>query len=415
MGHISTESLAEVCFSDKSQLLLRNSFTREAVGAVPGRIGLLLTTGVALSVAAAVVANPVIAPRPDLQIPAVQLSGTGDAMDMLNNDFLSAIGPTQSESSSNPFAVLKDLVASLAADATYLTKNAIVSAFFAGASAVTNPELTAASYPYVPGSPDIPGLAVPTGPAVVPSPVGTAGGAWPVSTDQLLAAAALPADLVPAASEVVSALMDDVHGLSESVVVAAAFAAGALLVTEGGQVVDTLRTLVDHGVEAALRDVLTAVGSGEPEKAIISAIRSVMVPQSATPSAVAPSAVPSSDVAIPSDEQATISAGVPSSPTPGAEAVGAERVQLRKSAVDSPAVPPRPAAKLIDADISLPAILKGGADPGARVRIPARPGPLNDALSQARNQVHGILHNAADAIGKAGDHAAKAASAPTGD
>ena len=385
---------------------------------MPGRIGLLLTTGVALSVAAAVVANPVIAPRADLQIPAVQLSGTGDAMDMLNNDFLSAIGPTQAESPSNPFAVLKDLVSSLAADATYLTKNAIVSAFFAGATAVTNPELTAASYPYIPGVPTIPGSAVPTGPAVVPSPVGAAAGAWQVSTDQLLA---LPADLVPAAARVVTTLMDDVHGLSDSAVVAAAFAAGALLVTEGGHVVDTLRTLVDHGVEAAFKDVITAVGSGEPQKALISALRSVIEPsQSAAPSAVVPSSVPSSDVAPPSEpasigEQAAISAGVPSPPARSAETVGAERIQLRKPAPDGPVVLPRPAAGLIDADILLPAILKGATDPATRVRIPAQPGPLNDALTQARNRVHGILHNAADVIGKAADHAAKAAAGPTGD
>ena len=65
---------------------------------------------------------------------------------MLNNDFLSRIAPAPAESPSNPFAVLKDLVTSLAADATYLTKNAMSPAFFAGANAVTNPELTAASF-----------------------------------------------------------------------------------------------------------------------------------------------------------------------------------------------------------------------------------------------------------------------------
>ena len=65
--------------------------------------------------------------------------------------------------------MLKDLVSSLAADATYLTKNAIVTAFFAGATAVTNPQLTAASFPYNPASsfPYIPGSAGPS----VSSPV----------------------------------------------------------------------------------------------------------------------------------------------------------------------------------------------------------------------------------------------------
>jgi len=376
---------------------------------VPGWIGPLLTTGVALSVAAVVVANPVIPPRADLQIPAVKLSGTGDAMDMLDNDFLSAIGPAQTESSTNPFAVLKDLISSLAADATYLTKSAIVSAFFAGATAVTDPKLTAASYPLIPPS------ALTGGPVGWPSPVAPTAAAEPVTAEQLLAVAVLPADLVPAAAELVTALMDDVHGLTDGAVVTAAFAAGAQLAAEGGQVLETLRGLVDHGVEAALTDVIAAVGSGDAQNAIISGIRRVIEPPlPATPSAVTPS-TESPTASTPVDGQWSIGSGPPASPVPSDEPVGAERVQLRKSASDPAVVLPRPDAGLTDAGVSLPGVLQDGIDTAAHPRFPARPGPVNDAFTDARNQAHGILRNAADAVRKAADHAAKAVSAPTGD
>ena len=50
-----------------------------------GVVGPVLTTGVALAAAVVVVANPVIPPRSDVQIPSVQLSaGTGDALGMLD-------------------------------------------------------------------------------------------------------------------------------------------------------------------------------------------------------------------------------------------------------------------------------------------------------------------------------------------
>ena len=370
---------------------------------MPGRIGPLLTTGVALSVAAVVVANPVIAPRADLRIPAVELSATGDAMDMLNNDFLSAIAPAQAESSSNPFAVLKDLISSLAADATYLTRSAIVSAFFAGATAVTNPELTAASHPYVP---DVPPSAVPGGAFAWHSLVAPTAISGPASTEQLLAVAALPADLVPAAAEMVTALLDGLHGLSEGDVVKAAFAAGALLVTEGAHVVETVRGLVHQGVEAALDGVLTVVG--DPQKAILRALRGVTdQPLPAMPSEATPSRVtPSTDSA---------------SPTPSIEAVGGERIRVRKPERDVPVVLAHPAAEHNDAEDLVPEELKDDADPtnGAettnRVRIPARSGRLSDAVIEARNQAHGMVHNAADAVRDAVDHAPKAVAGRPGD
>ena len=57
-------------------------------------IGPIVTTGMALVVSGVIVANPVVAPRADVQIPAVQLSsGSGEAGGMLDEAFLNAIAP----------------------------------------------------------------------------------------------------------------------------------------------------------------------------------------------------------------------------------------------------------------------------------------------------------------------------------
>ncbi len=390
---------------------------------MPGRIGPLLTTGVALSVAAVVVANPVIVPRADLQIPSVmvKLSSTGDAMDMLNADFLEAIGPTPAESSNNPFVVLRDLIASLAADATYLGRNAIVGAFFAGASAVTNPELTAASHPYVPpaSQPPVPIGPVPIGPVPVgPVPVGPVD--WPahasVSTDELLAIAAIPADLVPASAEVVMALMDDVRGLGDTAV-SAAFAAGALLVTGGAQVIDAVHGLVGGDV-AALNGVLAAVGSGEPQKAILNAIHIVVdEPASVPRSFVAP------PVASPSaDAQDSADPGLLVTPSPRAEPVAVEQVPRRTPVERAPVILPRPDAEDVNDEPALPDDLDDAAAaaiPGAGAvrpdRKPVRPGPVHNAATDIGKRVQGILRGAADTVNKAADRAARAAAGPTGD
>jgi hypothetical protein len=113
-------------------------------------IGPILTTGVSLVTAGVVVANPIVAPRADVAIPAVQLSaGNTETIGMLDQAFLDAIAPGPA-GSSNPFSVLKDLISGLAADAASTGKDVIVDAFVAGVAAVSPPELTAASSPYVP-------------------------------------------------------------------------------------------------------------------------------------------------------------------------------------------------------------------------------------------------------------------------
>ena len=382
-----------------------------------GLIGPLLTTGVALSVAVVVVANPVIAPRADLQIPAVQLSGTGDAMDMLNKDFLSAVGPTQAESSSNPFAVLKDLISSLAADASYLGRNAIVAAFFAGATAVTNPELTAASYPYVPAAPPyLPRPAVSGGPVAWPVPAASLPAA-PVSTEQLLALAAVPADLIPAAAEMVMTLMDDVHGITDDVVTVA-FAAGALLVTQGGRAIDTLRGLVDRDLRVVLSTAVTAVTavtSGDPQTSIVNAIHSVM--EQTVDETTSVQTPPTQSPALGARASHGADPLTPPVVDSAANPVAAERVQRRKVVVEDTVIlpAPAPAAAVVDAEVSLPGIVRGADQTAVPVRNPVRSGPVNDIVKDARTQTDHILRNAADTVRHAAGRAARAVAGPAGD
>jgi hypothetical protein len=369
---------------------------------------------VALSVAAVVVANPVIVPRADLQVPAVQLSGTGDAMDMLNKDFLSAIGPAQAEPSSNPISVLKDLISSLAADASYLGRNAIIAAFFAGATAVTNPELTAASYPYVPAPPYLPAPAVTGGPVASPAPMLSLPAAGPVSTEQLLALSAVPAELIPAAAEMVMTLMDDVHGITDDAVTAA-FAAGALLVTQGGRAIDTLRGLINRDLRAVLSAAVTVVTAGDPQKAIINAIDSVIEQPGYETTSVqtAPSQSPAIGQRTSPDSDPVASPVVNSTANP----VAAERVQRRKTTAESPVIlpTPAPAAAVVDAEVSLPGFARGADQTAAPVRNPVRSGPVNDIVKDARTQTDHALRNAADAVRHAAGRAARAVAGPAGD
>ena len=107
--------------------------------------------GVALVVAGVVVANPIVAPRSDVQIASVQLSAGTDSSGtgMFDAAFLNAIGPTP-PASNNPLSVLKELISSLAADVSYFSRAAIVDAVVAGltgVAAVSEPELTAAAFP----------------------------------------------------------------------------------------------------------------------------------------------------------------------------------------------------------------------------------------------------------------------------
>ncbi|CAN1519175.1 hypothetical protein MCEMIE22_01037 [Mycobacteriaceae bacterium] len=219
-------------------------------------IGPILTTGVSLVTAGVVVANPIVAPRADVAIPAVQLSaGNTETIGMLDQAFLDAIAPGPA-GSSNPFSVLKDLISGLAADATSLGKDVIVDAFVAGVAAVSPPELTAASSPYVPfAATPVPDFSAITDPrdfsALVPSMADVAAAA--ADSSEFVAN-----DVAPVVREFVASLAADVEFVSTGLI-EAAFAVGALVAHEPILIARTLTALVSGDLEGALANAVTAV------------------------------------------------------------------------------------------------------------------------------------------------------------
>ena len=233
-------------------------------------IGPIVTTGVAMVAAGVVVANPILTPRGDVQIPAVALSaGTADSM--LDKSFLDAIAPAAPESNS-PFSVLKQLVSALAADATYLGKNAIVDAFVAGVGAVTGPQLSPGTTTFTP--PVVP-APLPAAPVVVP-PAPDLSNLIPAIAPHVDASvlsstiASVPAELAnvtstfingsvfPAVDYVVSAIAYDATYVGKNVLTAA-FAVGAAVAAEPGLIGDTLKALVNGDISGALQTAVKAV------------------------------------------------------------------------------------------------------------------------------------------------------------
>jgi hypothetical protein len=243
-----------------------------------GRVlGPILTTGVALAASGVVVANPiVVAPRADIQIPAVALSSGGDDMvGMLDPAFLDAIAPEAA--SVNPFAVIRDLISALAADAAYRGTNAIVEAFVAGVAVVTEPELTAAWSSYVPPTPDLPPLtfALPPGldlTTIGPTPAQAPGNALVLPGVKPY----IDATVIPAVYDFVGTLADDVTYVGREAV-AAAFAAGAMVAAEPVLIYKTLRALVLGDFEGALDNAVKVVTAPlGPPLIIIDAMRTVV-------------------------------------------------------------------------------------------------------------------------------------------
>jgi hypothetical protein len=242
-------------------------------------IGPILSTGVALVAASVVVANPIVVPRADVQIPAFMLSaGNDETGGMLDPAFLDAIAPGPS-ASDNPFSLLKQIITSFATDATTVGRNAIVDAFVAGVAAVSQPELTAAAAPYaaVPVDPypvDLPPLAAP----VVPpwnisslSPVAPAVAA--LTVDPTLAVAAA---MTPVVREFVSSLVADV-GYVGNGLISAAFAVGALVATEPALIVETISALVVGDLSGALENaVKVVVAPFGPPAILYDALRTVL-------------------------------------------------------------------------------------------------------------------------------------------
>jgi hypothetical protein len=269
---------------------------------------------VSLVTAGVVVANPIVAPRADVAIPAVQLSaGNAETIGMLDQAFLDAIAPGPA-GSSNPFLVLKDLISGLAADASSMGKDVIVDAFVAGVAAVSPPELTAASSPYVPfAATPVPDFSAITDPpdlgALVPSMADVAAAA--ADSSEFVAN-----DVVPVVREFVTSLAADVEYVSTGLI-EAAFAVGALVAHEPILIVRTFTALVSGDFEGALANAVKAVVAPlGPPAMVYNTLRTVVVKYLSAPrnpAAPAPASAP---------EPGTRPAPLPTAPGPGESGPG---------------------------------------------------------------------------------------------
>jgi hypothetical protein len=269
---------------------------------------------VSLVTAGVVVANPIVAPRADIAIPAVQLSaGNAETIGMLDQAFLDAIAPGPA-GSSNPFSVLKDLISGLAADASSMGKDVIVDAFVAGVAAVSPPELTAASSPYLSfaGAP-VPGFPAITDPhdlsALVPA---ISDVAVTVSDSREFVAN----DVVPVVREFVTSLAADVEYVGTGLI-EAAFAVGALVADEPILIARTLTALVNGDFEGALINAVNAVVAPlGPPAMVYNTLRTVVVKYLSAPRN------PAAPASAPAPEPGTRPAPLPTAPGPGESGPG---------------------------------------------------------------------------------------------
>ena len=136
----------------ESQLLLRKSFTTRRC-AVSGRIGPFLTTGVALSVAAVVVAisgGGARVPTWRFRRSSCRAPATPRTCSTTISSAGSRLAPA--EFAEQPVRGAERTSSSLAADATYLTRTRLSRHFFAGDRRHPNPELTGRVLPSSPTS-----------------------------------------------------------------------------------------------------------------------------------------------------------------------------------------------------------------------------------------------------------------------
>jgi hypothetical protein len=212
---------------------------------MPWAFGPILTAGVTLGAATVVVANPVVVPRADVQIPAAHVPVTvagvghhGSSLDMLDEDFIRAVGPGPT-ASANPLAALTDLARVLVADAAQMGRTAILHAFATGARVIADPVLTSTSYPYLPAAPSDPAALPWSGP--IP-PIADAG------------------DLGPVVAQALTAVLADVGDVSAARAVVAAFAAGAALASEQLPVLDVVES-VQRDLRGVLLDTASVVAA----------------------------------------------------------------------------------------------------------------------------------------------------------
>lgn len=374
-------------------------------------IGPIVTTGVAMVAAGVIVANPILVPRADVQIPAVALSAGSDSADMLDQSFLDAIAPAAPEST-NPFSVLKQLVSALAADASYVGKNAIVDAFVAGVAAVSGPDLSVPTTPVSPvpapiaPPPDlaalIPALTPNLDSSLLTAPLAT------VSADVTnVTTTFINGSVVPVVEQVVSAVYNDAAYLGKNVLTAA-FVVGAAVVAEPGLIGDTLTALVNGDINAALQNAVKAVETAvtipfDASMLIVNAVKDIIdnhldeltdlfnppapavLPQAPIPSVGGSIDVPSVTTRDhrPHDALPVLVSAPRSASTGPAVAVSA-RAAAAVSAPDAPRVLPVPrrvAGAVVDAVKSV------GDQVSAAVQNPA--GGVGKALARARSAAAG--------------------------
>ena len=356
-------------------------------------IGPILSTGVALVVAGVVVANPVVAPGADVRIPAVALSaGTDPSAGMLDEAFLDSIA-TPPPVSTNPFAVLRELFSSLAADATSFGKNAIVDAFVAGVTVVTVPELTSVTTPYfpdvappMPSAADLVGWDVPEYSSSELAPVtGGPDATFGLSSESF----------VPTVQQIVSGLASDAQYVADELV-AAAFAAGALIASEPALIYGTLSALIDGDLDGALRHAVAAITAPLASPLIVLNALRVVVEKNLVPG---PSLLPS----------------LPSQPNP------AQAPVRRLSALAAVVGPVTSPTVTVDTetrrdrsgDVVLPptaarATAPVGAAAAIRAELPAEIGetataatdPTDAGKAVPRRKAAAVARDAAEAVGK---------------
>ena len=355
-------------------------------------IGPILTTGVSLVTAGVVVANPIVVPRADVAIPAVQLSaGNAETIGMLDQAFLDAIAPGPG-GSSNPFSVLKDLISGLAADATSMGKDVIVDAFVAGVAAVSPPELTAASSPYVPiAATPVPDFFAITDPhdlgALVPSVADVTAAA--ADSSEFVAN-----DVVPVVRELVASLAADVEYVSTGLI-EAAFAVGALVAHEPILIVRTFTALVSGDFEGALANAVKAVVAPlGPPAMVYNTLRTVVVkylsPAPRNPAASAPAPAPASAPAPGARPAPLPTAPGPSESDPSESGPGVADASSWTARDNRRHRNPVPGAPLVRIDAVRPdASLAGAARKAA--------GAVRDAISAVAEQTAGPSSGGADA------------------
>jgi hypothetical protein len=355
------------------------------VRGVPWAFGPILTAGVAIGAAAVVVANPVVVPRADIQIAVADLPSTvtgdghgGSAVDMLDEDFIRAVGHAPADAS-NPFAALTDLVRVLVADAAQLGRNAILHAFATGARVIADPALTSTSYPYVP--------VAPSDPAALPWP-----GPWPGP----FVPGADGGNLGPVVAQALTAILADVGEGGQVRAIAAAFAAGAALATANVPVLGDVVESLGQDLVRVVSDAAAVVAwLPRPGELIGGALRAVITVLPQVPAGPRSGTVDTRPAA---DSGAPIIADPVSVVTPDRGSTRPAADPARPSTVAEPAPPSALADRLTDPaeDRSGPDAIDANDAAGAAVAAE----PVADrAVSVVDEPARSSLPRVADALG----------------